>query len=130
MSDHHDHRHNKVISRVGSAAFSDATNAIIDTHSAVKTLAITVTLEIVAVAMFTIAKDKVVELVENSGDDLWFYGGAVFFFNGFFIAFALYRLIADRWPHRGMQIFIWLISFAAGALNVLVLFALYSTATG
>ena len=115
---------------MASAAFSDATSSIIDTHSAVKVLAITLTLQVVAIAMFVIAEEKVAELIENSGDDFWLYGGAVFFFNGFFIAFAVYRLIANRWPHRGMGIYIWLVSTAAGAINVLFLVALSAAAAG
>jgi hypothetical protein len=130
MSDTHEYQHNKVISRVASAAFSDATSAIFDTHSAVKTLAITVTLEAVAIAMFIIAKDKVAEMIDNSPDDFWFYGGAVFFFNGFFFAFAGYTLLANRWPQRRARIFLWILSFAVGALNLLVFFALSAMATG
>ena len=130
MSDHNDYRHNRVIRRVASAAFSDATSSIIDTHAAVKVLAITVTLEAVAFAMFIMAKEKVAEMIENSGVDFWFYGGAVFFFNGFFIAFAIYTLIADRWPHRGARTYLWVLSIAAGALNVFVLFVLAAMATG
>jgi hypothetical protein len=124
MSDHYDREQNRVIGQVASAAFSDATGSIIDTHSAVKVLAITVTAEIVALAMCQIAKDKVLEFIQEEGINVLFYGGAFFFFNGFFIAFAIYRLAANKWPHRGVRVLIWLVSIVAGTINVLIAFAM------
>ena len=124
MSDHYDPNHNRVIGHLTTAAFSDATTSFIDTHSAVKVLAITVTAEIVAFAMFIIANEKVAELVDEYGVDYWFYGSTFFFFNGFFVAFAVYRLIANKWPHRGVRVLIWLVSIVAGALNIAVFFGL------
>lgn len=130
MFDHHEHQQNRVIRRVAEAALSDATSGIMDTHSAVKTLAITVTLEAVAIAMFIIANEKVAELINSSPADFWFYGGAVFFLTGFFTAFAGYTLLANRWPQRNAGFFLWVLSFAVGALNLLLFFALSGMAAG
>ena len=113
-----------MIGRLTTAMFSDATGSIIDTHSAVKVLAIAITAEIVAAAMIVIAKDKVVELIQENGVNVLFYGAAFFFFNGFFIAFAIYRLLANKWPHRGGRILIWLVSVIAGAINILLGFVI------
>lgn len=124
MSGHYDREQNRVIGQVASAAFSDATGSIIDTHSAVKVLAIAITAEIVALAMLQVAREKIFEFIQEEGADVLFYGSAFFFFNGFFIAFAIYRLAANKWPHRGGRVFIWLVSIGAGAINVLIAFAM------
>ena len=124
MSDFSDQRQNRMIGRFASAAFSDATSSIVDAHSAVKVLAITVTAEAVAFAMLLMASDKVFQLISENGVNVLFYGGAFFFFNGFFIAFALYRLAANKWPHRGVRFLIWIVSIFSGAVNVLIALAM------
>ena len=124
MSDHYDREQNRMIGQVASAAFTDATSSIIDTHSAVKVLAITLTAEIVALAMCQMARDKVLEFIQEEGVGVLFYGGAFFFLVGFFIAFAVYRLAGNRWPHRGVRVFIWLVSIVAGTINVLIALAM------
>lgn len=130
MSDFNDPRHHRIIGRLTTAAFSDATSAIFDVHGAVKTLAITVTLEAVAIAMFIIAKEKVAEMIDSSPANYWFYGGTVFFFNGFFFAFAVYTLLTNRWPQRNAGIYLWILSIAVGGLNLFVFYFLSVIAMG
>jgi len=113
-----------VAGRVVSSAFSDITESIIDTHSAVKVLAITVTAEFGAFAMFYVSKAKVIEYLSDSENDIWIYGGIAVFLIGFLTAFAAYRLIANKWPHQSARAMIWLASFAVGLLNLGLFFAL------
>jgi hypothetical protein len=114
----------EVVANVATSAFSEITDSIIDAHSAIKVLSITVTAELVAFAMFYVAKDKVIEFLAESENGVWIYGAIGIFVIGFLTAFAIYRLVANRWPHARSHLFIWLISIAAGAFNILVFFAL------
>lgn len=115
----------RVVGEVARSAFANVTDSIIDVHSAVKVLSITVTAELVAFAMYYVSKDKVLEfLADPENDGVWLYGAIGVFVVGFLTAFAIYRLIANKWHHRGSHIFIWLVSIAAGILNVLLFFAL------
>ena len=116
---------NRVVGQVSSSAFANITDSIIDVHSAVKILAITVTAEIVAFAMYYVSKDKVLEfLADERNGDFWLYASVAVFLIGFLTAFSIYRLISNKWRHQGAHIFIWLVSFAAGAFNVLLFFFL------
>ena len=126
MSDCSDRQHSRLIRRVAAAAFSDATGSIIDTHSVVKALAIAVTAEIVALTMLVVAQDKVVEFIQEKGPGVLVYGALAFFFLGFFIGFPVYRLFANKWPHRGMHVLIWLVAFAAGLSNIAVALVLFA----
>jgi hypothetical protein len=108
--------------RVAASAFSNITDSIVDTHSAIKVLAITVTAELGAFAMFYVSKDKVVESLAESDLEVWLYGGLVVFVIGFLTAFAAYRLVANKWPHRRFRLYIWPVSICAGILNVLLFF--------
>jgi hypothetical protein len=103
---------------VATSAFSEITDSIIDTHSAIKVLAITVTAQIGTFLMFYVSKDKVIEFLADSETDVWIYSSIVIFVIGFLTAFAVYRLVANKWPHHGSGIFIWLVSIAAGFLNI------------
>ena len=124
MSDFNDDQE-RVVGEVTSSAFSNITDSIIDVHSAVKVLAITVTAEIVAFAMYYVSKDKVLEfLADESNGDFWIYASIAVFLIGFLAAFSIYRLISKKWRHYGAHIFIWFVSFAAGGFNVLLFFFL------
>ncbi|HJS52077.1 MAG TPA: hypothetical protein VJ781_09280 [Pyrinomonadaceae bacterium] len=114
----------EVVGRVAASAFSNVTDSIIDAHTAIKVLAITVTAEIGLFAMFYVSKDKVTEfLAEPENDSFWIYGSAAIFVIGFLTAFAVYRLVAKKWPHPSARVFIWLVSTGVGLLNVLLFFA-------
>jgi hypothetical protein len=115
----------EVLASVATSAFSNITDSIIDVHTAIKVLAITVTAEIGLFAMFYVSKDKVLEfLADPENDSFWIYGSGAVFVIGFLTAFAVYRLVANKWPHHGPHLLIWLVSIGAGVLNVLLFFAL------
>ena len=114
----------EVVGEVATSAFFNITDSIIDTHTAIKVLAITVTAELGAFAMFYVSKDKVNDFLAESESNVWVYGSAIIFLIGFLTAFAIYRLVANKWRHYGSHVFIWLVSIAAGVLNVLLFFAL------
>ena len=110
---------------MASSAFANLTDSIIDVHSAVKVLAVTITAEIVAFAMYYVSKDKVLEfLADERNDNFWLYASIAVFLIGFLTAFSIYRLVSNKWRHHGSHIFIWLVSIAAGAFNVLLFFFL------
>ncbi len=124
FNDKIDEKYDDPASAVATSAFSDITDSIIDTHSAVKVLAITVTAQIGALLMFYVSKDKVLEFLEDSENDVWIYGSIVIFVIGFLTAFAVYRLAANKWHHQNSAIFIWLVSIAAGLLNIAIFLVL------
>ena len=124
MSDYNERQANRVVGSVIASAFSNITDSIVDTHSAVKVLAISVTAELAVFAIRFFAAEKLAESVGEKGDNFWVYGLIAVFVNGFLIAFALYRLIANKWPHAGANLFIWIISSVAGTFNVLLIYAL------
>ena len=109
---------------VAASAFSEITDSIIDTHSAIKVLAITVTAQIGTFLMFYVSKDKVIEFLEDAENDVWIYGSIIIFVIGFLTAFAVYRLVANKWHHRNSGIYIWLVSIAAGVLNIAIYYML------
>ena len=111
-------------SQVGGSAFYNITDSIIDTHTAVKVLAITVTLEIGGLAMLYVAKDKVADALAESDSGFWIYVSAAVFVVGFLNSFAIYCLVAKKWPHPGAQLLIWVVSVGVGVLNILSFFAL------
>ena len=115
--------HDRVITEVAASAFSNITDSIIDTHSAIKVLAITVTAELGGFAMFYVAKDKVEESLADDETGIWIYAAIAIFLVGFLTAFAGYRLIANKWRHRNSGILIWIVSIAAGAANIVLFLA-------
>ena len=124
MGDFNDDR-DRVAGQVASSAFVNITDSIIDVHSAVKVLAITVTAEIVVFTMYYVSKDKVLEfLADERNGSFWIYASIGIFLIGFLTAFSIYRLISNKWWHRGSHIFIWLVSIAAGVFNLLLFFML------
>ena len=124
MFDDNDNRsHNRIVSEVAASAFSNITDSIIDTHSAIKVLAITVTAELGGFAMFYVAKDKVEESLADDETGVWIYAAIAIFLVGFLTAFAGYRLIANKWRHRNSGILIWIVSIAAGAANIVLFLA-------
>ena len=127
MSDYNDPNENRLIRSLNSGVFSDATKSIVDTHSIVKVLAIAVTADLAAFAMLYVANEQVVQLIDENGTDVLFYEGAFFFFAGFFIGFAIYRFLANKWPHRGIGIFIWLAAIVAGVGNVLLALLVFAS---
>ena len=116
----------QVAREVTSSAFSNLTDSILDTHSAVKVLAVTVTAEIVAFAMFYVSKDKVQEFLADSESSVLAYGSVAVFLIGFLTAFAVYRLIERKLPRTVPKITIWLVSIAAGIANLGLFFFLVS----
>lgn len=124
MNNYRDDSEEELATRVAVSAFSNITDSIIDTHSAVKVLAITVTLEICGLAMLYVAKDKVTNALAESDGEIWIYVSAAVFVVGFLSSFAIYRLVAKKWPHTGSRLMIWLVSVGVGLLNVLLFFAL------
>lgn len=111
---------------VASSAFTSVTDSIIDTHSAIKVLAITVTAEIGVFAMFYVSKDKVLDYLAESGNNVWIYGSIGVFLIGFLTAFAAIRLVASKFPGRLPKYAIWIVSIAAGLANIALFFALIS----
>ena len=119
-----DYAQRKLVSRVVGSAFSNITDSIIDTHSAITVLSITVTAEIGGFVMLYFAKDQVNRSLAASVSDVWIYAALAIFTIGFLTSFAFYRLIADKWPHASAGLFIWLVSIIAGFLNILLFYAL------
>ena len=115
-----DYNQRRLVGEVVNSAFRNVTDSIIDTHSAIAVLSITVTAELGALAMIYVAKDKVVEYLNHSNSGVWVYGSTGIFITGFLTAFAAYRLIADRWPHRQARLLMWLVSVGAGIFNILL----------
>ena len=112
--------------RVASSAFRTLTNSIIDTHSAIKVLAVTITAEFAAFAMFYVSKDKVQDFLADSSSNAWVYGAIAIFLIGFLTAFAGFRLIASNFPRRLAPYMIWPIAIAAGVVNLALFFLLIS----
>jgi hypothetical protein len=126
VSDFNDDQ-DRLVGRVARSAFANLTDSIIDVHSAVKVLAVTVTAEIVAFAMYYVSKDKVLEFMSDERNgSFWLYASIAIFLIGFLTAFSIYRLISNKWRHAGAHIYFWLVSFAAGASNLLLFFGLTS----
>jgi hypothetical protein len=103
--------------RVGKTAFTAITESIVDTQSAIKVLAVTVTAEIGALVMYYIAKDKVLDFLESEGN-FWIYASIGIFLIGFLTAFAALRLAPVRSRRRYLTYTIWPISIAAGLANI------------
>jgi len=65
MDEDLDYNQRKLVGEVLDSAFTNVTDSIIDTHSAVVVLAITITLEISGLLMFFVAHDKVMAALER-----------------------------------------------------------------
>ena len=124
MTDYNDRQNAKVVGEVITTAFSSITDSVIDVHSAVKVLAITVTAELGVLTMVLFAREKLSESLADQGDNFWIYGSVAVFVNGFLIAFALHRLIIQRWPYAGAYLAIWVVSAFAGVANFFLFFVL------
>ena len=109
--------------RVGKTAFAAVTESIVDTQSAIKVLAVTVTTEMGAFLMFYVAKDKVLDFLESEGN-FWIYAAIGIFLIGFFTAFAVLRLAPVSFRRRLFATTIWLISITAGLANIGLFFVL------
>jgi hypothetical protein len=114
----------QVAREVVSTAFTSVTDSIIDTHSAVKILAVTVTAEIVAFAMIYVSKDKVQQSLADHDSGLLTYGSIACFVIGFLIVFAAYRLIERKLLRSVPKITVWLVSTVAGIANLALFFML------
>ena len=114
----------RVMREVVSTASSSVLDSIIDAHSAIKILAITVTAELVAFAMFYVSKDKVQESLDDPDSGLLVYGSVACFIIGFLTAFAAYRIIERKLPRSVPKITIWLVSTIAGIANLALFFML------
>lgn len=109
--------------RVGKTAFTAITGSIVDTQSAIKVLAVTVTTEIGAFLMYYVAKDKILDFLETQGN-FWIYAAIGIFLIGFFTAYAALRLAPVNTRRRLFATTIWLISITAGLANVGLFFVL------
>ena len=118
------HDEDRVVREVVSSASSSVLDSIVDTHSAIKILAITVTAELVAFAMFYVSKDKVQESLADPDSGLLTYGLIGVFVIGFLTVFAIYRLIERKLPRSVPRIMIWPVSIAAGIANLALFFML------
>jgi hypothetical protein len=113
----------EVEAEVASTAFYAITDSIIDTHSAIKVLAITVTTEIGALAMFYVSKEKVLDFLEKE-EGFWIYGAIGVFLVGFLTAFAAFRLLPSGFRRRFFRYAVWAVSIAAGLANIALFFML------
>ena len=109
--------------RLVTSVSSSVLDSIVDTQSAMKILAVTVTTEFVAIAMFYVSKDKVQEFLADSDNNAAIYGSIGIFLIGFLTAFAAYRMIGDSLPYSIPKFTVWPVSIAAGIAN-LALFVL------
>ena len=123
MSDYDDDPR-KVAGQVAVSAFSNVTDYIVDTHTAVTVLSITLTLEVCGIVMFIMARDKVVDGLDQSDGDVWLYVAAGMFVVGFLNSFTIYRLAAKKWPHPGSRAMNWAVSIVAGIVNIGLFYAL------
>ncbi|MEO5860784.1 MAG: hypothetical protein ABIR33_17775 [Pyrinomonadaceae bacterium] len=123
-NDEHDHNHDRLERKIVTSVWSNITDSIIDTHTAVKVLAITVTAEFGLFAMLFVAKDKVLTSIAESEDGLWIYAAIAVYVIGFLTFFASYRLIANKWRHSYSAILIWPLSIIAGVANLVLFLAL------
>lgn len=113
----------EVEERVERSAFRAITDSIVDTQSAIKVLAITVTAEIGLLAFVYVNRDEAFKFLE-SGDMVWLYAGVGLFLIGFLTAFAAFRFA----PRSLRQIFfaytVWIVSTVAGLTNIALFYFL------
>jgi len=116
---------NEVEERVERSAFRAITDSIVDTQSAIKVLAITVTAEIGLFAFVYVNRNEAFKFLE-SGDTVWLYAAAGIFLIGFLTAFAAFRFV----PRRFKQIFfgytVWVVSLICGISNIGLFYLLLS----
>jgi len=82
--------------RVVSSAFHNLLDSIVDTHTAVKVLAVTVTAEFMAFVMIYVSKDKLQEFLNDSSSNVWIYAGVGAFLIGFLTVIAASRFFPIR----------------------------------
>src|SRR5688500_14973245 len=109
-----------------ASGFSTITDSIIDTHSAIKVLAITVTAELVGFAMFYVSKHKVQDFLAENDNSVWMYGSIALFLIGFLTTFGACRLISDQLKKNIPASAVWLLSLTAGIANIGLFFLLVS----
>ena len=110
--------------KVARTAFWDITSSIVDTQSAITVLAITMTLEICGLAALVFAGDKVTRDLAKTDVNFQFYVWAAAFVVGFLNGFAIYVLIANKWPHRDSGLNTWLVGTGTGLINLFLFFLL------
>jgi hypothetical protein len=115
----------EVEGQVARSAFFAITDSIVDTQSAIKVLAITVTAEIGLLAFVYVNRDEAFKFL-RSDDWLWLYAAAGIFFIGFLTGFAAFRFA----PRSLKQIFfaytVWIISIGSGLANIGLFYILLS----
>ena len=118
----------EVEGRVERTAFRAITDSIVDTQSAIKVLAITVTAEIGLIAFVYVNRNEAFKFLE-SDDAVWLYAAVGIFLIGFLTAFAAFRFV----PRSLKQIFfaytVWIASIAAGLANIALFYFLLSIQT-
>ena len=110
---------------VVSSAFANLTESIIDTHTAVKVLAVTVTAEIMGFVMLYVSKDKVQDFLDDPANGgFWVYASIAVYLIGFLTAFASYRLLTGGLPHLFPKYMLLPIAIIAGIANLGIFFVL------
>jgi hypothetical protein len=108
----------KVERRVVSSAFNNLLDSIVDTHTAVKVLAITVTAEIMAFVMIYVSKDKLQDFLNDSSSNVWIYSAVGAFLIGFLTVIAASRFFPDRFIRGFGTYMIMPIALFAGIGNI------------
>src|ERR1051325_8355104 len=104
MTDWHDE--DEVERKVARTAFFAMADSIVDTQSAIKVLAITVTGEIGLIAFVIVAKNEAYKFLD-SGENVWIYASIGLFLIGFLTPFAAFRLLPRRIRQRFLTYTIW-----------------------
>jgi hypothetical protein len=111
--------------QVGRSAFYAFTDSIVDTQSAIKVLAITVTAEIGLLAFIYVNRAEAFKFLDD-GEYNWFYAAIGAFLIGFLTAFAVFRFV----PRNFKQIFfaytVWIVSIVCGVANIALFYLLLS----
>ena len=103
--------------RVGRSAFYAFTDSIVDTQSAIKVLAITVTAEIGLFAFVYVNRDEAFKFLE-SGDFMWFYAAVGIFLIGFLTSFAAFRFVPRGFRQIFFEYTVWIVSVICGLANI------------
>jgi hypothetical protein len=104
--------------RVVSSAFNNLLDSIVDMHTAVKVLAVTVTAELMAFVMIYVSKDKLQDFLNDSSSNVWIYSAVGSFLIGFLTVIAASRFFPTRIIRGLGQYMIMPIAIIAGLGNI------------
>jgi len=111
--------------RVERSAFYAFTDSIVDTQSAIKVLAITVSAEIGLFAFVYVNRDEAFKFLE-SGDFMWFYAAVGIFLIGFLTSFAAFRFVPRSFRQLFFAYTVWIVSIIFGIANIALFYLLLS----